>query len=100
MFARQHDTAVDLAQIVVVLLAGIVGPVTRTSKRERRAVPGNGNAVLELILVLRMNEAALLQGARDAFLWRHGRELVRIRAVPCVAAEQHALALLVVVCAR
>ena len=68
MFAGQRDAAVDLAQIVVVLLARLVGPVGEAALRERHAMPGDGDAVFELGRVLRMDLRAQFDRLAHALL--------------------------------
>ena len=79
MLAGEHDLPIDLAQVVVVLRPNFLRPVAGTSKGERYAMPCDGNAVLELRLVLRMNAGAECDGARHPFLGRHGGEFVRAK---------------------
>src|ERR1700688_364905 len=59
VLARQHDAAIDGAQIVVVIGAGIGGPQAEATHGERRSVPGHGHAVVELLRVLWVNLAAV-----------------------------------------
>src|SRR3954454_15291002 len=65
MFARKHDPAVDLAQIVVMRGSGLVRPSTGTAEREWNAVPRHRDAVFEFCLVLRMNARAERDGLLD-----------------------------------
>src|SRR5690242_11412386 len=99
MLAGQDDASIDLAEIVVVLFSRLVRPVPGTPQREGRAMPGDGNAVLELRLVLRMDLGAVVDCAPHALLRRHGREFVGIRSIPGIAAQQNTLAGRVVVSA-
>src|SRR5690242_4718857 len=55
MLAREHDAAVDLAEIFVMLRAPLLRPVAAAAERERHAMPGHRDAVLELAPVLRMD---------------------------------------------
>src|ERR1700732_4575595 len=54
VFAGQRNPAVDLAQVLVVPGASIGGPHSKTTHGERRTMPGNGNAVVELFAILRV----------------------------------------------
>jgi hypothetical protein len=43
---RQHDPALDLAQVVVMLYPRFLGPIADTPERESHAMPGHCDAVL------------------------------------------------------
>src|SRR3954469_21673981 len=91
MLAGERDAAVDRAEIVVVLLARRVGPDAEAAHRERRAVPCDRDAVIELGFVLWMDLRAVVHGRADAFFRAHRSELERLVA-PDIGAEQHAFA--------
>ena len=61
MLARQHDAAVDPAQVVVMIPARLFRPLPRASQDERRAMPGDGDAGLELGSILRMDLRAAIE---------------------------------------
>ncbi len=92
MFAGEDDAAIDLAKVVVVGGSRLIRPVARAPERERDPVPGDRNAILELGDILRMDLGAELHRAPDSLGRRHRGELVRVRSVEGVSAEQHALA--------
>src|SRR3984957_13870075 len=92
MFAGQRDPAVDLAEVVVMRFSRFIRPVARAAKGERYAMPGDGNAVLELGQILRVDPGAERDRALHSIAWRHRRELVRVRSIERVSAEQYALA--------
>ena len=91
MLAREHDASVDGTERLVMRRARLLGPHAEASHRERRAVPGDGDAVVEFLRVLRMNLAAVFHGLRHSLLRRHGGELRGVES-PEIPAEQHALA--------
>src|SRR5580700_9564074 len=70
----------------------LIRPVARAAKGERYAMPGDGNAVLELAQILRVDLGAERDRALHSLGWRHRRELVRVRSIERISAEQHALA--------
>ena len=90
VLARQHDPAVDLAEIVVMLRPRLVGPVAGAAQRKGHPMPRHGDAVLELGLVLRMNAGAEFDRARNPLGRRHRREFVGVRTVEQIGAQQHA----------
>src|SRR6202790_3140932 len=85
MLARQHDPAVDLAEIVVMLRPCFVAPVAGATQCKGYAMPGHRDAVLEFSAVLRMNAGADLDRAGDPLGRRHRGEFVGVGG-----AEQHA----------
>ena len=91
MFACDRNASVDRAQIRIMFFAHIVGPVGEAAHRERRTMPGDGNAVFELFAILRMDLRALFDRGAHALLRRHRGELERVGAEH-VGAEQHAFA--------
>src|ERR1700688_2094684 len=91
MFARQRNASVDLAQIVIVLGAGVLGPHAETTHGKGRAMPRDGDSVIELLWVLGMNLAAVIHRFPYALIRRHGGELHGIRT-PDVRAQEHAFA--------
>ena len=78
MFASEHDPPVDLAQVVVMLGALLLGPVAGASEGERHAMPCHRDAVFELGRILRMNAGTQSDSARDPFGRRHRGEFVRV----------------------
>ena len=60
MFAGNHDTAVELAQIIVVRRPALVGPGALAAQRLGLASSRHRLSVLEFGFVLRMNLGALL----------------------------------------
>src|SRR5262249_1287156 len=76
VLAGEHDAAVDLAEILVVLRAPLLRPVAAATERKRHPMPCDRNAVLEFVLVLRMDRSAELDCAPDPLLRRHRGELV------------------------
>src|SRR3984893_8088341 len=71
MLARQHDPAVDLAEIVVMLRPCLVAPVAGATQCKGHAMPGHRDAVLEFGAVLWMNAGADLDRAGDPLGRRH-----------------------------
>src|SRR3984957_11270977 len=69
-----------------------IRPVARAAKGERYAMPGDGNAVLELAQKLRVDLSAESNRAPHSLAWRHRRDLVRVRSIERISAEQHAIA--------
>src|SRR6516164_10474749 len=74
------------------LLARFLGPPAEAAEHPGDPVPADCYAILVVGLVLRMDLRALLDGLLQAVLRRQCCELVSIRAVEHVGAEQHALA--------
>src|SRR5258708_8624967 len=60
VLARQHDPAVDLAEIVIVLRPRLFDPVAGAAHRKGHAMPGNGDAALQFGLLFHMNVCAAL----------------------------------------
>ena len=58
MFAGQNDAAVDLTEVAVVRLSCFIRPVARAAERERNPVPGDRDAVLEFLRILRVDLSA------------------------------------------
>ena len=54
VFSRKHEPAIDLTEVVIVLLPQLVVPARRAAERKGNAMPGDGNPVLEFRLVLWM----------------------------------------------
>ena len=71
MLARQHNPAVDLTEIVVMLGSRLLGPIAGASERERHAMPRYRDAVLKLSRILRMDLGAKGHCAGDALRRRH-----------------------------
>src|SRR5258708_5787858 len=92
VLAGENDPAVDLAQIVVVLVPHFLGPASRTAQGEGHPMPGHSNPVFELGAVLRMNAGTELDRARHPVRRRHRGEFVGIGALIDISAEQHATA--------
>src|SRR5215475_15663145 len=90
MLSRQHDTAIDLAEVAVVLRARRIRPIATAAKREGYPMPGNRDAVLEFAFILGVNGGAEFQRTLDPLRGRHRRELIRVGAVEQVGSEQHA----------
>ena len=90
MFAGQHDTPIDLAEVTVVLAARLVRPIAAAAERERHPVPGHRDTVLEFAAILRVNGGPEFDRALDPLGRRHGGELVGIGAVEQIGPEQHA----------
>src|SRR6202790_456908 len=90
MLARQHDPAVDLAEIVVMLRPRLVAPVAGATQCKGHAMPGHRDAVLEFGAVLWMNAGADLDRAGDPLGRRHRGEFVGVGTVEQIGAEQHA----------
>src|SRR5277367_1003094 len=67
-----------------------IRPIACAPKGERDAVPGDGDAVLELGQILRVDLGAELNRALHSLGWRHRRELVRVRSVERISPEQYA----------
>ncbi|WP_183257751.1 hypothetical protein [Bradyrhizobium sp. CIR48] len=86
----EQDAPVDPTQIAIVLLAGLIGPVGAAAEREWHPVPGDGDAVLELCPVLRMDGCAELGRAPHAFIRRYAGELEGISAFEKISNEQDA----------
>ena len=76
MLAGEHNPAVDLAQVVVMLRPQLLRPVAGAAERERHTMPGDRNAVFELFVVLRMDARAQRDSARHALRRRHRCEFV------------------------
>src|SRR6201994_2044743 len=70
----------------------LIRPVARAAEREGDTMPGDRDAILELGQILRMDLSADFDRALHALRWRHGRELIGVRAVERVSPQQHALA--------
>src|SRR5579859_560649 len=60
VFAGEGNAPVDLAQIVVMRGARLVAPHAETSHGERRSMPRHRHAVIEFLVVLRVDPAAVL----------------------------------------
>src|SRR5690625_3199429 len=91
VLAGQVYAAVGLEQGVVVVLAGGADPAGGAAERPGHAVPADGEAGLELLVVLRVHLAAVVKRPLDALFRRHARNLVRDVAAVRVRAEHHTL---------
>ncbi len=101
MLARQHDAAIDGAEIGVVLGAVLFRPAAGTAKRPRHAVPGDADAALIFLHILRMDLGALRQCGLDLVGGGQCFKLVGRRTVrEDVAAQKHAAALAVIIVGR
>src|SRR5271168_3913784 len=89
MLARQRNPPVYAAHIIVMFGAGIGAPHAKAAHGKWYPMPGHGDAVIELLVVLRMDLAAVLEDLLHPFLRRHGGELHCVQT-PDVGAEQHA----------
>ena len=67
VLAGQHDSAIDLAKIVIVIRPRLFGPVAGAPQRKGHAMPCHGNAVIEFGPVLRVDFATKLYRLRDSF---------------------------------
>src|ERR1700686_1271922 len=65
--ASQHESAVDLAKVVVVLCSRFVGPVACASQCKGYAMPRHGNTVLEFGRILRVKVGAEFDGTGYSF---------------------------------
>src|SRR3982074_3241013 len=92
VLARQHDPAVDLAEIVIVLRPRRFGPVASAAQCKGHAMPRNGDAVLEFRRVLRMNAGAEFDRPADPLGRRHRGEFVGVGTVEKICAEKHTFA--------
>src|SRR5580698_11600114 len=61
VFTGQNDAAVECAEIVVVLLAGLVRPKPEATQGGGDAMPRHGDAIVEFFLILRMNLTAVFE---------------------------------------
>src|SRR6266700_928136 len=91
MLARQRQAAVDLAEVLVVRVAGLLRPQAVTAVGPGNAVPTDRDAVLELLRILRMDLYALAKDLAQTLFRRHGREFKRV-GTEDIAADDHALA--------
>src|SRR5258708_4101635 len=92
VLAGENDPAVDLAQIVVVLVPHFIVPASGAAQGAGHPMPGHRDSVFELGAVLRMNAGAELDGARHPVRRGHRGEFIRIGALKDIGAEQHATA--------
>ena len=92
MLAGQHQPAVEGAQILVMRRPALVGPIAGAAQGEGRTMPGDGDAVFEFVLILRMDLRSEGDRAPDPLGRRQGGELIGVRPVIQVGAQQHALA--------
>jgi len=90
MLAGQHNPAVDLAQVVVMLCPRLLVPNAGTSERKRHAIPRHCNAVFKLLLVLWMNDRTQSHRTSNPFRWRHGCEFVGVRSLKEIGPQQDA----------
>src|SRR6202041_1265067 len=72
VLARERNSPVDLAQVVVVLGARRGGPHAKAAEAERGAMPRDGNAILEFLVVLRVDLAAVVDHLLHALRRSHG----------------------------
>src|ERR1700729_3079544 len=90
MFAGKHDSAVECAEILVVLVAKVFVPNRGAAEDPRDAVPRDGHAALELGAVLWVDAAAVVERLLNSLLWGQRRQRVGMRAER-VRAEEDAL---------
>src|SRR5882762_1798787 len=91
VFTGEGDSSVDLAQVVVMFGTRIGSPHPKATHRKRRTMPGHGHTVLELLVVLRMDLAAVIDDSLYTLRRRHRRKFHGSQA-PNVGAQQHAFA--------
>src|SRR6266404_5136111 len=89
MLSGQHDPAIDLAEIIVMLRPCLVGPVAGAAQCKRHAMPRNGYAVFVFRPVLRMNAGAEFDRSGTPFGRRHRSEFVCVRTVEKICAQKH-----------
>ena len=89
VFACQHDPAVDLAEIAIVLRPRLFGPIAGAAQCKGHAMPRDSYAILVFGPVLRVNAGADFDGPGHPFGRRHRREFIRVGAVEKICAQKH-----------
>ena len=90
MLAGENDTAVNLAEIVIMLCSCLFAPVAGATQREGHTMPRDGDAILVFGPILRMNGGAEFDSSGDPLGRRHRRELEGAGAVEKIPAQKHA----------
>src|SRR6516162_9926570 len=92
MLAGEQDASIERAQVLVVARARRVGPAAAAAEHGGITVPGDRDAVLELLAILRMDLRTVGDRLGDPLGRRERRELEGINAGERIGAEQHRLA--------
>src|SRR5439155_21993769 len=82
------------------LLPRLLAPGSRASQGEGNTMPGDGDAVFELGAVLWMNPGTKFNRTRNPVGRRHRGELVGVRSLKNIGAEQHPAAIAIEAAAR
>ena len=93
MLARQHDAAVEGAEIVVVLGAALIGPAPAQPKVQGTRCQATATPFWNSVLVLRMDLRAIFQRVLDRSSGDMRGELKASALREGIGAQQHALAL-------